>query len=158
MCNRHSGKCFSIHFIDSQRARTHLQQSVAHSRLARVGPHLTRQTHLIILQLFAQRLFAYQIKEGTIATEARKAGKLGKTAKQTNAKSIRSCSSKIREQFLSIIFEVCFALGAQILYKCCNCYTDNEHISEKDSFGEHYVLYKLPLNLMALITIHSYFV
>lgn len=51
-------------------------------------------THLIILQLFAQRLFAYQIKEGTIATEARKAGKLGKTAKQTNAKSIRVVQAK----------------------------------------------------------------
>lgn len=88
MCNRHSGKCFSIFFIDSQLATKRCTLETP------VGPHLTRQTHLIILQLFAQRLFAYQIKEGTIATEARKAGKLGKTAKQTNAKSIRVVQAK----------------------------------------------------------------
>lgn len=80
----HSGKCFSIYFIDSQSERAHTLASKRCTlwRVANGVTHLTRQTHLIILQLFTRRLFAYQIKERETEREggrelASKARKLG---------------------------------------------------------------------------------
>lgn len=87
--------------------------------------------------------------------KSQKSRKTGENCKTNECKIYTNCSSTIRAQFLSIIFEVCFALGAQILYKCCVTATSKRAYQREGLIWET-LLYKLPLNLMALITIDSY--